>query len=919
MFESLQQDQRERWQRGDCVTVQSYLAMYPALASDALALTDLVCSEIALRQARGESPSLDDYVNYPQCAEALCKQFTRIQNVSWETVRNIEVPIPSQHPSPIDKRAPFVSQAPFVSRAPSDNALGLGTINNDFATVQVESQGELLVTHQADFAGYPRIPGFEILGELGRGGMGIVYRANQISANRIVALKVVRNELLDAMPLDIRTSTLERFRTEAQAAAHLQHDTLVSVYEIGEVPSELPGACPLRYYAMRFVQGRSLFDIVRDGPLENRRAATYMVPVARALQAAHEQGILHRDLKPHNIMVDGKSDRPLVTDFGLAKFVDGQDALTCAGEIMGTPSYMSPEQAQDAGKVTASADLYSLGATLYHLLTGRAPFQASNLAETIRQIIDNEPVALRQLNASIDRDLETICLKCLRKNPAGRYDSCAAFADDLELYLSGRPIIARPVSRIERVWRWCQRNPIPAALTGTAIALAFATMLSVVIGYRNTTAALATAESRVQQALQIVNDLFTRVSEDELLHEPGLQLLRKDLLEKALKHYQYFLEESGGKEALREEVASSHFRVGMISQALGEFETAVAELKLARSMQEKLLKVHPGEQLRLKALADTFNALGSLYNLNRQFDESSKMFLESTTVRERLVALKPNSIEFKRLLANSKMNLGLAKVEKGDPEEGILDMQEAQLSRQANLKNNPEAGKIDRDLAMGWYMLGKTEVRLKRFETAIDHFEDAIREFQVLVKRDPRSMSDRFYLGVSYRLKGSVLAENKDTAAAVEAFEAATKTIQSLAAANPNVAAYQAELAVLAMNRGTGYFDSGDTVRSKQAWQEARTLNHELLTQDPSNPDHQGDLAASLGALGNIEGLAGNMHEARALFEDAQTRLGELLKSYPHNEWYKSQMEENKQDLEELAKPALPKPQENEANLPNAM
>ena len=187
------------------------------------------------------------------------------------------------------------------------------------------------------------------------------------------------------------------------------------------------------------------------------------------------------------------------------------------------------------------------------------------------------------------------------------------------------------------------------------------------------------------------------------------------------------------------------------------------------------------------------------------------------------------------------------------------------------------------------------------------------------MKRDPRSMSDRFYLGVSYRLKGSVLAENKDTAAAVEAFEAATKTIQSLAAANPNVAAYQAELAVLAMNRGTGYFDSGDTVRSKQAWQEARTLNHELLTQDPSNPDHQGDLAASLGALGNIEGLAGNMHEARALFEDAQTRLGELLKSYPHNEWYKSQMEENKQDLEELAKPALPKPQENEANLPNAM
>ncbi|MEI7459813.1 MAG: protein kinase [Pirellula sp.] len=919
MFESLQQDQRECWQRGDRVTVQSYIAMYPALASDELALTDLVCSEVALRQAHGESPSLDDYVNYPQCAEALRKQFTRIQNVSWETVRNSEVPMPSQHPSLFQKPTPSASQAPFVSQTPSDNALGLGTINNDFATIQAESQGELLVTHQADIAGYPRIPGFEILGELGRGGMGIVYRAKQISANRIVALKIVRNELLDAMPMDTRTSTLERFRTEAQAAAHLQHDNLVSVYEIGEVPSGIPGACPLRYYAMRFVQGRSLFDIVRDGPLENRRAANYMAPVARALQAAHEQGILHRDLKPHNIMVDGKSDRPLVTDFGLAKFVEGQDALTYAGEIMGTPSYMSPEQAQDAGKVTASADLYSLGATLYHLLTGRAPFQASNIAETIRQLIDKEPVALRQLNASIDRDLETICLKCLRKNPAGRYASCAALADDLELYLSGRPIIARPVGRIERVWRWCQRNPIPAVLTGTAIALSFATMLSIVIGYRNTTAALAVSESRLQQALQVVDELFTRVSEDELLNEPGMQPLRKDLLEKALKHYQYFLTESGGKEALREEVASSHFRVGLISQTLGEFETALSELSMARNIQEKLLNAHPDDLRRLKALADTFNALGSLYNSKHQFDLSSKMFHESTTVRERLVALQSNNIEFKRLLANSIMNLGLAKVEDGNPEEGILDMREAQSSRQANLNDNPESGKMVRDSAMGWYMLGKTEMAQNRFEAAIDHFEDAIREFQVLVKRDPRSMSNRYYLGVSYRLKGSVLAEKKETAAAVEAFEAATKTIQSLATANPDVAAYQAELAVLAMNRGTGYFDSDDMVRSKQAWQEARTLNHELLMQDPSNPDHKGDLAASLGALGNIERLAGNIDAARALFEDAQTRLGELLKSYPHNEWYKSQMEENKQDLEELAKPALPKPQENEANLPNAM
>ncbi|MEQ1824725.1 MAG: protein kinase [Pirellula sp.] len=915
MYEALQADQRQRWKRGERERVQFYLDKYPSLSRDIDALTNLVCSEIALREAHGESPKLDEYLkSFPQCESGLRRQFTLIQNSPFETVQAAppqahaltQVPdvhtqydaVPDSVPVAEPEHATQVLEPPPQEASPakqSDTDFG-----GNFETIQRDTQGEVLEAHASELSCFPKVPGFEILSELGRGGMGIVYRARQLSANRTVALKVVRNELLDTLPSATRASTLERFRTEAQAAARLQHDNLVSVYEIGEAPPTSPGSSPLRYYAMRFVEGRSLFDVVRDGPLENKRAATYMEQVARALQAAHDQGILHRDLKPHNVMVDRNTDRPLVTDFGLAKFIEGSDSLTYAGEIMGTPSYMSPEQATDAGKVTASADLYSIGATFYHLLTGRAPFQASNVAETIRQIIQKDPVAPRHLNTSIDRDLETICLKCLQKDPSRRYASCGALAEDLQLYLAGRPIIARPVGHFERIWRWCRRNPIPAALTGTAAVLACATMLSIVIGYRNTTAALAASESRLQKALEVVDELFTRVSEDELLNEPGMQPLRKDLLEKALKHYQYFLTESGGTGDIKDEVASSRYRVGVISQTLGEYENAKRELLAARTMQQKLVDEKPTDVIRLKSLADTFNALGSLYDTNRQYDESTRMFLESTNVREQLAELQPDNVEFQRLRSNASMNLGLARVKQDDIPGGLAEMLKAQTARQRILNEQPKEVKVRRDLAKGWYSLGKTEMENKNFSAAIDHFKNAIEEFTTLRTQDPRSLELRFRLGVSFRLLGGVLGETGETEAALNAYESATTIIQSLAAGNPDVAEYQNELAVLAMNRGSGYSEIDDLPKSRNAWKEALTLTRGMIAKDIANPDLQGDLATILGSLGNVERRTGNLVEAKALFLEAKSRLKVLIDSDPQNEWFKEQWTDDSKELEEV-------------------
>jgi len=495
MLESLPGDLAERWKRGEKVRALDYLERQPELRRN-LAIYRLLVEE-ELRQSHQAGMTLD--------TEELCRVYPECR----ESILGFD----PQFETLVATKKDLYETSGFETAATDG----------------------LVLTSRSDF---PQIPGFEILAELGRGGMGIVYRARQISANRLVALKVVRNEVLETADLATRANALERFRTEAKAAASLQHDNIISVYEVGEVPSKYPHQSPLRYYAMRFVQGISLYDLLRKGPLENQRAAKYVAQVARALQAAHDQGILHRDMKPHNVMVESSTDRPLVADFGLAKFVHSDNSITYAGQIMGTPSYMSPEQAQDASLVKAAADQYSLGATLYHLLAGHPPFAAPTVQETIRQILEKPPVRLRESNPAVDRDLETICMKAIEKDPLKRYGSCQELADDLQRYIDGVPIYARPVSSLERAWRWSRRNPVLSGMIAAVTLLAFSTAIAIIVGYVKTSEALAVSESRLNKALSVVDDLFTQVSEDELLNEPGMQNLRTELLEKAITHYE---------------------------------------------------------------------------------------------------------------------------------------------------------------------------------------------------------------------------------------------------------------------------------------------------------------------------------------------------------------------------------------------
>src|SRR5208337_2696975 len=299
---------------------------------------------------------------------------------------------------------------------------------------------------------------YELIEEIGRGGMGVVYRARQVSLNRDVALKMILAGRLAS------ETEVKRFVHEARAAANLQHPNIVAVHEVNVHDGQ-------HYYSMDLIEGRNLEELVRQQPLPALQAAEYVRTIADAIHFAHEHGTLHRDLKPTNILID-IFNQPRITDFGFARCAQLDPHLTTRGQILGTPAFMSPEQAQAKTEaVGPQSDVYSTGAVLYYLLRQRAPFAAESLPALLDLVVRGEPVSPLALNPSVPRDLETCCLKCLQKNPARRYPSARDLSDELGRFGRGEPILARPPNAVERIWRWCARNRALSASLGTAAIL----------------------------------------------------------------------------------------------------------------------------------------------------------------------------------------------------------------------------------------------------------------------------------------------------------------------------------------------------------------------------------------------------------------------------------------------------------------
>ena len=341
--------------------------------------------------------------------------------------------------------------------------------------------------------------------------MGVVYKARQKSLGRIVAVKML---LVGA---HVNADFIKRFRIEAEAAAGLQHPNIVAIHEVGVFEGE-------HFLVMDYIEGSNLARLAREQSLSAKRAAQFLKTIAEAIHHAHERGILHRDLKPSNVLIDAK-DQPLVTDFGLAKRLTdsqlkGASQLTQSGHVLGSPSYMPPEQASGTrAAVSRRSDVYSMGAMLYHLLAGRPPFGGGSVTDTLKQVETQEPVSPRLLNLSVPRDLETICLKCLEKDPARRYPTAQELAEELGRFLKDEPIHARPVGRVEKLWRWGRRNPLAASFVAT---VCVALVSSISLLYRVNQEKNKQVELTKEKA-GINRDLMASSKRIMMLHEESLE------------------------------------------------------------------------------------------------------------------------------------------------------------------------------------------------------------------------------------------------------------------------------------------------------------------------------------------------------------------------------------------------------------
>jgi eukaryotic-like serine/threonine-protein kinase len=459
---------------------------------------------------------------------------------------------------------------------------------------------------------------YEILERLGKGGMGVVYKARHLPLNRVVAIKMILAGK-HASP-----ESLARFRHEAEAAAHLSHPNIVSVYEVGEFQG-------MPYFSLEFVDGEAMSASLLQASLTVQRAAELMEQVARAVHYSHERGVVHRDLKPSNILIT-QDGVPKVADFGLARRLgDDYQEHTLTGEIVGTPGFMAPEQARGDRSIGPSTDVYALGAILYTALTGRAPFVGPTPIDTIQQVVSNDPVPPSRLQPNVDRDLETICMKCLEKDPQRRYGSAAELADDLQRFLDNKPIVARPVTRLERLKKWCKRNPRVAALSSLAASLAVVLLAggyvsAAVISRQKTAEEVARKKAEISEELALdqqelaleANRLVLYQTQEFFKGKPQLSDLRRELLTLISGKIQQLYDtryEYDVKEIFR---ASALRQLGQIDYDLGDKEQALKKFLESEAIARRLIAqgALPRPEMNLSnldlAIGDAERDLGNL-------------------------------------------------------------------------------------------------------------------------------------------------------------------------------------------------------------------------------------------------------------------------------------------------------------------
>ena len=751
-------------------------------------------------------------------------------------------------PSPRSTVAPTPSPAPPEVAGPRDVTLDAPTATRSPAA----TDDSPTATHAHSPAGpasserhpLPAVAGYDLLGVLGRGGMGVVYKARQRGLDRVVALKMVL-AAGHATP-----DQLGRFLAEARAVALVRHRNIVPIYEVGE-----QGGRP--YFSLEFCAGGSLDRKVKGGPLPPRDAAALVAQLADGMAAAHAAGVIHRDLKPANVLLDADGT-PKVADFGLARAAGDGSGLTRSGSVLGTPSYMAHEQARgDRHAVGPRSDQYSLGATLYDLLTGRPPFQGTSALDTLEQVLTREPAPPTLLAGNCPRDLQTVCLKALQKDPAQRYADCAAFAADLRRFLEGRPILARPVGAAERLVRWARRDPRVAALAGTALALLVAvaavsvTFAATFYRQRNDLAlAAARAEAGEREANE--NYDFARHDMTRLVTQVPRQLeaaavppavrsnvlaVLDDLLRAQLAR--------GNPRGLSEKgLFALQLEAGNVAMERKKFPEAVVAFGAARETIGRLRDAEAAEfdkadgnlALCLRCLADA-----TVEASPADPPAAAELYRQALALQEG-VALRPRSgeippTEARQSVAATRFRVAELTRRLGTDFPLALAQAEASLAAWRELAAtlppaHLRALSVKLGLAAAHYQVARLHTKLGRDPEAKAAYREALDRYAEVTAAAPRDLAARREVSAKSEEYANFLITRGEHAEAEARYAAAAALTRSLMA-TPEALALQKGYALTLYYLGTAALKRGDHAASDRAFRECLRLREDYAAANP--------------------------------------------------------------------------------------